>query len=170
VSWVTIILILVLLQRGGELLYAARNTRRLLARGAVEHGRRHYPLLVLLHAGWLLTLFLAVPADAAIAWPFLAIFVGLQLLRLWVIVALGPYWTTRIITIAGAPLVAGGPFRFTNHPNYLVVVGEIAALPLAFGAWRIAVIFSLLNGALLAWRVAVEDRALAPRRSAGAGE
>jgi methyltransferase len=162
---VTLILVLVLLQRLGELAYAQRNTSRLLARGAIEIGRRHYPLLVLLHASWLLTLFVAVPQDAPINWPLLAVFVVLQGLRLWVVATLGPYWTTRIVTLPGAALVRSGPFRFVRHPNYIVVIGEIAVLPLVFGAWRIAIVFSLLNLALLAWRIRIEEQALAPRRA-----
>lgn len=164
-SAVTIILVLVALQRLGELVYAQRNTSRLLARGAIEIGRRHYPLFVLLHASWLLTLFVSVPQDAPINWPLLAIFAILQGLRLWVVATLGPYWTTRILTLPGAPLIRSGPFRFVRHPNYLVVIGEIAALPLVFGAWRIALVFSLLNLALLAWRIRIEEQALAPRHA-----
>jgi methyltransferase len=83
-------------------------------------------------------------------------------------VSLGPYWTTRIVTLPGAPLVQRGPYRFLNHPNYAVVTAEIAALPLAFGAYAIAITFSLANLALLAWRVRIEDRALAARRGIAA--
>ncbi len=168
-STVTLILVLVALQRLGELAYAQRNTRRLLASGAIEIGRSHYPLFILLHASWLLTLFVAVPSDVPIDWPLLAIFVVLQALRLWVVATLGPYWTTRVITLPGAPLVRSGPFRFVRHPNYLVVIGEIAVLPLVFGAWGIALVFSLLNLALLAWRIRIEEQALAPRRGRHAG-
>src|SRR5262249_24074026 len=96
--------------------------------------------------------------------PLLAAFAILQGLRLWVLLSLGRYWTTRIITVPGAPLVRRGPYRFLRHPNYLVVAAEIAMLPLAFGAWVVAVVFSALNAALLAWRIALEDQALAPRR------
>jgi methyltransferase len=163
-SAVVIIVALVALQRLAELLYAARNTARLRRRGAVEHGRHHYPLFVALHASWLVAILVSVPADEGIAWPPLALFILLQLARLWVVATLGRYWTTRIITLPEAPLVRRGPYRFLRHPNYLVVVGEIALLPLVFGAWRIALAFSLLNLALLAWRRRVEDAALAPRR------
>jgi methyltransferase len=164
VSAVVIVIALVALQRLAELLYAARNTRRLRRRGAVEHGRGHYPLFVALHGLWLIAILVAVPADASIDWLPLALFVLLQLARLWIVATLGPYWTTRIITLPGAPLIRNGPYRFLRHPNYLVVIGEIALLPLAFGAWRIALVFSLLNLALLAWRRRVENAALAPRR------
>ncbi len=162
ILWIT--LALVALQRLGELAYAARNTRRLLARGAVEIGRSHYPLFILLHGGWLLALAVLVPAAAPPSWPLLGLFLLLQIGRVWVVATLGPYWTTRIITLPTAPLVVSGPFRFVRHPNYLIVSGEIAVLPLAFGAWQIALVFSVLNALLLAWRIHVESGALAVRR------
>ncbi len=163
---ITIVIALVAAQRVAELLYAARNTRALLRRGGIERGRSHYPLFPLLHAAWLITLFFAVPPGTSAAWGWLAVFVLLQILRLWVIVSLGPYWTTRVITLPGAPLIARGPYRFLRHPNYIVVAGEIAVLPLAFGAWPVALVFSLLNLALVAWRIRIEEQALAPRRHA----
>jgi methyltransferase len=160
-----IILALVALQRLVEVAYAERNTRALLARGAVEIGRAHYPLIVLLHAAWLAAIVVLLPADATIHWIALAIFIALQLARVWVIATLGPFWTTRIITLEGAPLVRKGPYRFVRHPNYLVVAGEIAALPLAFGEIWVAVAFTVLNAAMLAWRIRQEDAALAIRRA-----
>lgn len=166
-SAVAIVVALVALQRLLELIYATRNTRALLRRGAVEHGRAHYPLFIALHGGWLVAILVAVPADAPIAWLPLALFAVLQLLRLWVVATLGPYWTTRIVSLPEMPLVRRGPYRVLRHPNYVIVAGEIALLPLAFGAWRIAVVFSLLNLALILWRIRIEDRALAPRRAAG---
>jgi len=165
VSGVLVIVLLVGLLRISEVVYARRNTRALIARGGVEIGGAHYPLFFLLHGSWLLALFWVVPADTAIQWRWLALFFLLQLGRLWVIACLGPYWTTRVITIPGAPLVRRGPYRFLRHPNYLVVAIEIAVLPLVFGAWQLSLIFSLLNGALLAWRIRIEDQALASRRS-----
>jgi methyltransferase len=107
---------------------------------------------------------LLLPPDATIHWWALGIFLVLQLARVWVIATLGPYWTTRIITIDGAPLVRKGPYRFVRHPNYLVVAGEIAALPLAFGEVGVAIVFSILNAAILVWRIRTEDMALAARR------
>lgn len=167
-SAVVIVISLVALQRLVELVYAARNTRRLRQRGAIEHGRSHYPLLIALHGCWLIAILLAVPMDTGIIWPPLVLFLLLQMVRLWIVATLGRFWTTRIITLPGTPLVRRGPYRFLHHPNYLVIIGEIALLPLAFGAWRIAAIFSLLNLALLAWRRRVEDAALAPRRGLAA--
>lgn len=151
--------------RLAELAYATRNTRRLLARGAQEVAPGHYPLIVAVHAGWLAALALAVPAERPPN-PWLLGAFGLALAsRLWVIASLGEWWTTRIITLPAAPLVRRGPYRWLRHPNYLVVAAEFALLPLAFGAWRLALGFSLLNGAILAWRIRCEERALAPRRA-----
>jgi methyltransferase len=160
------IVLLVAAQRLAELAYARRNARRLLAEGGIEHGRSHYPLMVLLHAVWLAALFLLVPADAAVSWPLIGIYVLLQVARLWVLASLGRFWTTRVITLPGAPLVRRGPYRWVRHPNYLIVTAEIAVLPLAFGAWQLALVFSLANAAFLALRIRVEDGALASRRRA----
>ena len=160
-----VLVALVVLQRLWELSRANANTKALLARGAVELAPRHYPLIVGLHAAWLVAILWRMPAAAAINWPLLAVFVVLQGLRLWVLFTLGPYWTTRIITLPGAPLVRKGPYRFVRHPNYLVVAGEIAVLPLVFGEVWVAVIFSLLNAALLAWRIRQEEAALKPRQA-----
>src|SRR5438552_1572161 len=124
-----VVVTLVALQRLAELSYAARNVRRLKQRGAVEHGRGHYPLLVALHAAWLIAIVVVVPADAAINWLPLGLFIVLQAVRLWIVVTLGIYWTTRIISLPCAPLIRRGPYRFIRHPNYLVVIGEIALLP-----------------------------------------
>ena len=159
-----LLLVAVALARLAELLYARHNTRRLLAQGAQEHGAGHYPLIVLLHASWLASLALFVPADAPAVPALLILFLLVQLLRIWVLASLGRFWTTRIITLPGAPLVRKGPYRFLRHPNYLVVVLEIALLPLSFGAWHIALIFSLLNAAMLSWRIREENFALAKRR------
>ena len=157
---------LVVLQRLAELVLAARNTSRLRAAGAFELDARGYPAFVLLHGGWLLSLALFVPAAAPPSWPLLAVYAVLQLGRVWVIASLGRHWTTRLIVLPGAPLVRRGPYRFVRHPNYLLVAAEIAVLPLAFGAVAIAVVFSLANLLLVARRIAIEERALAPRRQA----
>ena len=161
-----IVLGLVVLQRLGELALSARNTRELRAAGAIELDAGVYPLFVLLHAAWLASVALLVPASAAPSWPLLAVFAALQFGRLWVIASLGRYWTTRLIVPPDRPLVNRGPYRFLNHPNYLIVIAEIAILPLAFGAVLIAAVFSAANLALLARRIVIEERALMPRRQA----
>lgn len=154
-----LILGLVTLQRLGELWLSKRNTRRLLANGAREHAPEHYPLIVALHAAWLAILWWLAPLRPIDGF-WLALFVLIELARIWVLVSLGARWTTRIIVLPDAPLVFKGPYRFLSHPNYVVVIAEIAVLPLVFGLWRTAALFSLLNGVVLAVRVRAENRAL----------
>jgi methyltransferase len=151
-------------QRLAELAWSARNTVRLRRLGAVEADAGGYPYFFALHAGWLLSLALLVPPAARANWPLLALFAFLQPLRLWVIASLGRYWSTRVLTLPGAPLIRTGPYRRIRHPNYLIVAAEIAVLPLAFGAFAIAAVFSCLNLILITRRIAIEDAILAPRR------
>ena len=154
-----VILGLVTLERIAELWLARSNTQRLLAQGAREHAPGHYPPIVAVHAAWLASLWwlaLARPIDGF----WLALFVLIEIGRIWVLVSLGKRWTTRIIVLPDAPLVRCGPYRFVNHPNYVVVVAEIAVLPLVFGLWEISLLFSVLNAVLLTLRIRAENRAL----------
>jgi methyltransferase len=162
------IIAFVALERMIEVLISLRNTRALVARGAVEHGASHYPVIVALHVAWFAALIAFLPRPVEIRWGWIAAFAALQIARVWTMASLGRWFSTRIVTIAGAPLVARGPYRFMRHPNYAIVAGEIAVLPLAFGEWEVALVFSILNAAMLAWRIRIEDRALAPRRGAAA--
>ncbi len=158
-TWAIAILAYVTIERLAELLLARANTRRLLAKGAREHGARHYPLIVGLHLLWLVTLWVLAPGRGID--PFwLAMYVALQAARIWVIATLGPRWTTRIIVHPDQPLVREGPYRFVAHPNYWVVIGEIAVLPLVFGLPWVALVFTILNAAVLAIRIREENRAL----------
>lgn len=150
-------------QRLAELLIARRNTARLLEAGAVEHGAAHYPLIVALHGTW-------IAAIAVFGWGeplrggWLAAFVVLQALRVWVLVTLGPRWTTRIVTVPGERLVARGPFRWVPHPNYAVVVAEMVVAPMVLGLWWVALPWGMANVALLALvRIPAEERALGLR-------
>lgn len=154
-----LIMALVTLQRLGELVIAGHNTRALRARGAVEIGAAHYPVMVALHASWLLVLWLFVGARP-VNLLLLGLFVLLQAMRVWVLATLGPRWTTRVIVLPGAPLVTRGPFRLVKHPNYCVVAAEITVLPLVFGLMWIAVLYSALNAAMLWVRIGAEHRAL----------
>ena len=156
------ILGLVTLQRLGELVLSRRNTGRLLAQGAREAAPGHYPLIVALHAAWLIGLwYLAVwRPDVGVSWGWLAVFVVLQGLRVWVIATLGSRWTTRIIVLPGAPLVREGPYRFVSHPNYFIVAAEILVLPLVFGLVWYGIVFSLLNALVLWIRIRAEEAAL----------
>ena len=156
---VVAILGFVTLQRLFELWLSDRNTRRLRTQGAVEHSPGHYPLIVAVHALWLAGLWWFAPGRPVdLFW--LAIFLLLQLGRIWVLATLGARWTTRIMVIPGAPLVRNGPYRFVSHPNYVIVAGEIAVLPLVFGLWPLTVLFSLLNAAVLTIRIRAENRSL----------
>ena len=158
--WPSIALLaFVTLQRLVELPLAHANTRRLLASGGHEVGAGHYPWIVALHAAWLITLWWLAPGRP-IDIPFLLLFLAVEAGRVWVLRTLGPRWTTRIIVVPGEELVATGPYRFVSHPNYLVVIGEIAVLPLVFGLWDVAIIFSLLNVVILTVRIRAENRAL----------
>ncbi len=160
IQWV---ILLVALQRLGELWLSARNVRWQIDQGGREIGRAHYPLIVLVHAGWMLSMLFAIPASAPLNIPLIAAFLVLQAGRVWVIASLGRYWSTRIISNPSAPLIRRGPYRWICHPNYLIVALEIAVLPLAFGAWKIALIFSLAKAVVLWWRIRVENTALDER-------
>jgi methyltransferase len=159
VSFAAIILTLVTLQRLGELVLARRNTEKLKARGAIEIGAKHYPLVVSVHAAWLIALWVF-GRDQDVNLGLLAIFILLQALRVWILATLGSRWTTRIIVLRGEPLITSGPYRYFSHPNYAVVCGEIAVLPLALHLPAVAIVFSLLNAAVLVIRVRAEQRAL----------
>lgn len=154
------VIALVGVQRLAELVHARRNTARLLARGGIETGRGHYPLIVLIHAAWLTSMVVLIPAETAPVWSLLGIYAVLQIARYWTIRSLGPNWTTRVIRVPGDPLVRRGPYRYFRHPNYLVVAAEIALLPLVFGAWEIAVVFSLLNAGAMMLRIRTENAVL----------
>jgi methyltransferase len=158
-----VILALVTLQRLGELAVARRNTVHLLAQGGVERGAEHYPLMVSLHAAWLIGLWV-LAWDRPANLPWLAGYLALEVLRIWVLASIGRRWTTRIIVVPGERLVRRGPYRFLPHPNYLVVAGEIAILPLVFGLTAYALVFSLLNAAMLWLRIRAEDAALKDAR------
>jgi methyltransferase len=155
-----IVLALVLAQRILELIFSARNTRRLLKSGGIESGAIQYPFFVLLHAAWLVTMAIVIPPQTVPNWWLLGLYAALQPLRIWTIASLGERWTTRIITVPGARPLRRGPYRIFRHPNYVVVCAEIAILPLAFGAIEVAIVFSILNASLLSWRIRVEERAL----------
>jgi methyltransferase len=158
-SEAALILALVTAQRLAELWHSARNEQRLRAQGAYEVGAAHYPLMVALHAAWLVGLWV-LAWDRPANWWLVGVYAALQVARYWIIASLGERWTTRILVPPGAPLVKSGPYALLRHPNYAVVALEIALLPLVFGLFTYAAIFSTANALLLAWRMHVEDRAL----------
>jgi len=151
----------IVVQRLGELVIAKRNTTALMARGAREVGAGHYPVMVALHSAWVLCL-LVFGYNQEIHVGWLVFYAILQVFRVWILGTLGPRWTTRIIVI-DEPLVARGPFRFIPHPNYTLVVAEIIVAPMVLGLLWVAVVFTLLNAAMLYHRIRVEDAALRPK-------
>jgi methyltransferase len=155
-----ILLAYLTVQRVAELWWAKQNEARLMASGGIEHGHSHLPLMILFHAAWLAGLWL-LAYDRPVEPFYLAFFVVLQMARFWVLATLGRRWTIRIIVVPGERLVARGPYRLLRHPNYAVVTGEIAVVPLALGLPAYALVFSVLNAAVLTIRITAENVALA---------
>jgi methyltransferase len=158
-----ILLLFVTIQRLAELWWARQNEARLFAAGGIEYGAAHFPLLVALQSAWLAGMWLFA-YDRAVVPVFLGLFVALQAARCWVLATLGRRWTVHVIVVPGQELVRRGPYRYMRHPNYTIIVGEIAVVPLALGLPIYALVFSILNAAVLAIRIAVEDAALATAR------
>jgi methyltransferase len=155
--------LLILLQRGAEEIYSTRNTMALRARGAREEGRNCYPVVAVSHISWIVSLFFLILPDAPVLWPLIGIFLVLQGARYWVIGVLGPYWTHRIITLDGAPVIEAGPYRYMNHPNYAITVAETLVLPSAFSAIAFALIMTAIWATALNDKTHLENAALATR-------
>lgn len=155
-----------------ELVISKRHAAIAFARGGVEHGRGHFPAMVVLHTGLLLACIAEVvlldrPFLGALGWPMLVIALLCQAGRYWVIGALGEQWNTRVIVVPGASRVTRGPYRWPwlRHPNYWIVAIEGIALPLVHSAWITALVFTILNAILLlGFRIPTENRALAALR------
>jgi methyltransferase len=158
-----IAVLLILIQRGAEEIYSARNTRALMAQGAREEGASYYPVVAVVHLSWIAGIFFLIPPDTQPIWPVIGLYLLLQAARYWVIATLGPYWTHRIITIDGAPLVASGPYRLVKHPNYAITVAETLLLPMAFSAVSLALIMTAIWVAVVSYKMRLEDAALGAR-------
>ena len=164
-GWPQIGALLVLAQRGIEELYSTYNTKRLLAAGAVEMSRGYYRVIVAAHMSWLAAVFFLLPPDAPLLLVPLCLYLALQVARYWVIATLGRYWTHRIVTLQGAPLVQSGPYALCAHPNYAITICEIVLLPMIFGGWLLGIVIGVFYAPILYYKIVLEDRALAPRRS-----
>ncbi len=165
-NWYVLLVAAVAVERVAELVVARRNLAWSRSHGGIEFGGGHYPLMVVLHTGFLVGALVEViglhrPFLPALGWPMLAIVLGAQGLRWWCISTLGKQWNTRVVVIPGAPRVTGGPYRFFSHPNYVAVVAEGIALPLVHTGWITALVFTVLNAALLRTRIRTENAALA---------
>ena len=167
--WYVLLIAVVAIERIAELVVSQRNLAWSRARGGMEFGAGHYPAMVTLHTGLLAGCLLEVivlhrPFLPALGWPMLAVVLAAQALRWWCIATLGHQWNTRVVVVPDASRVAGGPYRVLPHPNYIAVVLEGVALPLVQTAWITALMFTMLNAALLMTRIKVEDAALARLR------
>jgi methyltransferase len=165
-TWYVLLVAAIALERLAELIVAQRNLAWSRTQGGIEFGASHYPVMVVLHTGLLVGALVEViglhrPFLPALGWPMLAIVLGAQGLRWWCITTLGQQWNTRVVVIPGAPRVVGGPYRFFSHPNYVAVVAEGIALPLVHTGWITALVFTVLNAALLRTRIRTENAALA---------
>jgi len=164
--WYVLLIAAVVCERVAELVVSKRNLAWSRTRGGIEFGAAHYPVMVTLHTGLLVgclaeVFWLHRPFLPGLGWPMLAIVIGAQALRWWCITTLGQQWNTRVVVIPGAPRISGGPYRLLPHPNYVAVIAEGIALPLVHTAWITALVFTVLNGALLATRITTENTALA---------
>lgn len=163
-GWPQTAALLVLLQRGAEELYSARNTRALLASGAREAGRDYYPVVATTHLAWIASVFSLVPASAPVSAGLVVAYAALTVVRYWVIGTLGRFWTHRILTLDQAPIVRDGAYAYIRHPNYAVTIAETFVLPAIFHAWALAVIMTAVWAAVLYYKIKLEDEALAARR------
>jgi methyltransferase len=157
--------VIILIQRIIENFHGAYNMKRLLARGGREVGQHYYMFVPVIHVTWVLALFFLIPPDAAPIWWLLGVYGLLQVARYYVIFSLGPYWTTRTITLDDAPAVKSGPYSLFRHPNYAVVLAEVLVMPLAFGAWEVALGWGAAHVVMLGCRIYTEEKTLAPRRA-----
>jgi len=159
--------LLVLAQRGLEELYSQINTRKLLRWGAYKVGEEYYPVVAVTHLCWIAGIALLAPRQATVYTVPLIAFLILQVLRYWIIAALGPYWTHRIVVLPGAPVIERGPYRFLRHPNYAVTLAETLLLPLVFGEVALALIFTIIWAVVLRYKIILEDAGLEVRRARG---
>lgn len=153
-------------ERLAELVVSKRNAAWSLARGGVETGRGHYPVMVVLHTGFLVAMLVEAVVRRPVvpgwlAWSMLVLVLAAQGLRWWCIAVLGRRWNTRVIVVPGWPPVGTGPYRWLRHPNYVAVVVEGIALPLVHAGWMTAAVFTVANAALLTVRIRAENAALA---------
>jgi methyltransferase len=158
------VVVFVIFQRIIELLIARNNEKWIRSQGGYEVGAKHYPYMVAIHIGFFISLiieFLVFKDSLSRFWlPLFVLFISLQLMRVWVISSLGRYWNTKILVLPGANVVKKGPFHFIRHPNYVVVTCEIIVIPLMFGAYFTAVVFTILNVIILSVRIPKEEAAL----------
>ena len=156
-------IIFLIAQRVFELCISGRNEKWLLKHGAIEYGKEHYPYIVLLHTLFIVSLvteYVCLPGSK-VNWYFLCLFMILIAVKIWVISTLGTFWNTKIFKIPGTLPVSRGIYKYIRHPNYIIVICEIAIIPITFHLYYTAVLFSLLNAVMLTVRIKKENEILA---------
>jgi len=158
----SLFIVLLILLRIGELRLSKRNEKWLLQNGAIEYGSEHYPWMVLLHTGFIVALVIEYVTQpiASYSLVLIVLYFFLIVFKTWVVLSLGKFWNTKIYRVKNFPLVKKGVYKYIKHPNYMIVVAEIAIIPLAFHLYYTAVIFSTLNLIMLYVRINVENKAL----------
>jgi methyltransferase len=149
-----------ILQRISELLIARRNEKWLLRQGAIEYGKEHYPFMIALHTCFIISIVVEffLRGQPPISWLFLALFLLVLSFKFWALSSLGKYWNTRIYRVPDVYPVKKGPYKFLKHPNYMEVVCEIVIIPLVFHLYYTAIIFTVLNAAMLTVRIREENK------------
>ncbi|TWI56039.1 isoprenylcysteine carboxyl methyltransferase family protein [Halalkalibacter nanhaiisediminis] len=157
-------ILLVIVQRLIEVVIAKRNARWIKSQGGYETGSEHYRLMIATHVFFFLSLIIEVTLKeySFAGWSLipLTVFLLAQIARVWALSSLGRFWNTRIMILPGAKVIAKGPYRFVRHPNYVVVITEIAMLPLIFQAYWTAIVFTIINALVLSIRIKEEEAAL----------
>ena len=152
----------VILLRIAELSVARRNEKWMLQNGAVEYGKKHYPFIIALHSLFFVSLIVeySMQQTPSFSLIFLLIYLLLIVFKVWIIASLGKFWNTKIFRIQNYPLINKGPYKYIKHPNYIIVIAEIALIPLIFQLYYTALIFTLLNAIMLSVRIKEENLAL----------
>jgi Uncharacterized protein conserved in bacteria len=153
---------LIILLRIGELIISKRNEKWLLQNGAIEYGQKHYPFIVALHVLFIISLIIEYSMKRTVSYSsfLLVLYFSLLIIKTWAILSLGKFWNTKIYRIPNYPLIKKGLYSYFKHPNYMIVIIEIAVIPLIFHLYFTAVIFTLFNAILLSIRIKEENKAL----------
>lgn len=152
----------IIIIRMAELTYSRSNEKWLLQHGAVEYGQKQYPFMIALHTLFIISLIVEYSIQKTHTFSFILLFAYCLLLvcKGWVISTLGKFWNTKIYHITGFPLVKKGIYKYVKHPNYIIVIIEIALIPLIFNLYFTAVVFTFLNSIILYIRIKEENNVL----------
>jgi methyltransferase len=158
-----IFILFLIFQRLAELYVSSKNEKWLLRNGAIEYGKEHYPFMVAMHTLFIISVIAEYiwRDDTIVSYPLIILFFLLIVIKAIVISTLGHYWNTKIYKVPGTRPVATGIYKYIKHPNYIIVICEIAVIPLAFGLYYTAIAFTILNAIMLTVRIKKENEVLA---------